>query len=57
MGFTLKEIQESLNETRYDEVCATYMLLKRDVSEVSNVQLNNATIELVRKEVRNCGGV
>ena len=35
MGFTLKEIQESLSENRYDEVCATYMLLKRDVKEVS----------------------
>ena len=34
MGFTLKEIQESLSENRYDEVCATYMLLKRDVKEV-----------------------
>ena len=34
MGFTLKEIQESLSESRYDEVCATYMLLKRDVKEV-----------------------
>lgn len=34
MGFTLKEIQESLSENRYDEVCATYMLLQRDVKEV-----------------------
>jgi hypothetical protein len=34
MGFTLKEIQESLTESRYDEVCATYMLLVRDVKEV-----------------------
>ena len=34
MGFTLKEIQESLTESRYDEVCATYMLLKRDGKEV-----------------------
>ena len=33
-GFTLKEIQESLSENRYDEVCATYMLLKRDGKEV-----------------------
>ena len=32
MGFTLKEIQESLAENRYDEVCATYMLLKRETS-------------------------
>ncbi len=30
MGFTQKEIQESLSESRYDEVCATYMLLIRD---------------------------
>ena len=36
MGFTMKEIQESLSENRYDEVCATYMLLKKDVKEVSN---------------------
>lgn len=38
MGFTLKEIQESLTESRYDEVCATYMLLVRDddVKEVSS---------------------
>ena len=35
MGFTLKEIQESLTESRYDEVCATYMLLVREVKEVS----------------------
>ena len=32
MGFTLKEIHESLTENRYDEVCATYMLLKRESS-------------------------
>ncbi len=30
MGFTQKEINESLTESRYDEVCATYMLLMRD---------------------------
>ncbi len=29
MGFSLKEIQDSLSEYRYDEVCATYMLLSR----------------------------
>ncbi len=40
MGFTLKEIQESLSENRYDEVCATYMLLKRDVNEVSREEVN-----------------
>ena len=34
MGFTLKEIQESLSENRYDEVCATYMLLAREVDKV-----------------------
>ena len=34
MGFTIKEIQESLGENRYDEVCATYMLLKRDTKDV-----------------------
>ena len=36
MGFTLKEIQESLSENRYDEVCATYMLLKREFSSSVN---------------------
>lgn len=38
MGFTLKEIQDSLSENRYDEVCATYMLLARNlhVSSVSH---------------------
>lgn len=36
MGFTSKEIRESLLENRYDEVCATYMLLKRDLGN-SNV--------------------
>ncbi len=30
MGFTQKEINESLTESKYDEVCATYMLLMRD---------------------------
>ena len=34
MGFTLKEIQESLSENRYDEVCATYMLLAREVDKI-----------------------
>ena len=29
MGFTLKEIGDSLSQRRYDEVCATFMLLKR----------------------------
>jgi MAP/microtubule affinity-regulating kinase len=33
MGFTSKEIKESLAENRYDEVCATYMLLKRDLGD------------------------
>ncbi len=32
MGFTQKEIHESLSESRYDEVCATYMLLVRDTA-------------------------
>ena len=36
MGFTSKEIKESLQENRYDEVCATYMLLQRDLGD-SNV--------------------
>ena len=31
MGFTQKEINESLSENKYDEVCATYMLLQRDM--------------------------
>lgn len=35
MGFNLKEIQESLSENRYDEVCATYYLLGREFSTVS----------------------
>jgi len=35
MGFTLKEIQESLAENRYDEVCATYMLLAREMKSAS----------------------
>ena len=34
MGFTFKEIQESLSENRYDEVCATYYLLARDTNLV-----------------------
>ena len=39
MGFTSTEIRESLSDNRYDEVCATYMLLKRDLgdSNVSNL--------------------
>ena len=45
MGFTPKEIRESLSENRYDEVCATYMLLKREpnvsrVRKLTNVYLN-----------------
>ena len=36
MGFTSKEIRESLAENRYDEVCATYMLLERELGD-SNV--------------------
>ena len=34
MGFSPKEIQESLSENRYDEVCATYYLLGREISTV-----------------------
>ena len=40
MGFTRKEIQESLSENSYDEVCATYYLLAKEVlhsREVSNL--------------------
>ncbi|CAI8017825.1 MAP/microtubule affinity-regulating kinase 3 [Geodia barretti] len=33
MGFTSKEIRESLAENRYDEVCATYMLLERELGD------------------------
>ena len=43
MGFTSKEIKESLHENRYDEVCATYMLLKRELGD-SNVRALNYTI-------------
>ena len=39
MGFTSKEIKESLADNRYDEVCATYMLLKRELGD-SNVRNN-----------------
>lgn len=42
MGFTLKEIQESLSENRYDEVCATYMLLAREVDKI--VSTNGLTM-------------
>lgn len=31
MGFTRREIQESLAENRYDDICATYLLLARDM--------------------------
>ena len=31
MGFTRREIQESLTENRYDDICATYLLLARDL--------------------------
>lgn len=40
MGFSRKEIQESLSENSYDEVCATYYLLAKEVlhsREVSNL--------------------
>ena len=43
MGFTVKEIKESLAENRYDEVCATYMLLKRDLGD-SNVRSVHLTL-------------
>ncbi|XP_064403179.1 MAP/microtubule affinity-regulating kinase 3-like isoform X2 [Halichondria panicea] len=41
MGFTQKEINESLTESRYDEVCATYMLLMRDDMIDSKNSLSN----------------
>lgn len=44
MGFTLKEIQESLTENRYDEVCATYMLLVRDVSKENGLSTGSLTV-------------
>lgn len=42
MGFTRKEIQESLSENSYDEVCATYYLLAKEVlrsREVSHLAI------------------
>ena len=41
MGFTRKEIHESLSENSYDEVCATYYLLAKEVirsREVSHLR-------------------
>lgn len=40
MGFTSKEIRESLQENRYDEVCATYMLLKREHGDSNPSSIN-----------------
>ena len=47
MGFTPKEIRESLSENRYDEVCATYMLLKRELDRSSVRKLTNVLFECV----------
>lgn len=44
MGFTMKEIKESLQDNRYDEVCATYMLLHRDLED-SNVRNSPAYLQ------------
>ncbi len=34
MGYTRKEIEESLSQNKYDEITATYLLLGRRTSEV-----------------------
>ena len=53
MGFTSKEIRESLQENRYDEVCATYMLLKRECGD-SNVRRDIAhTVQCIYMNMNN----
>ena len=39
IGFTRKEIQESLSENSYDEVCATYYLLAKEVLRSREVNI------------------
>jgi hypothetical protein len=38
MGYSRKEIEESLLKNKYDEITATYLLLGRRTSEVSQVR-------------------
>ena len=57
MGFSRKEIQESLSENSYDEVCATYYLLGKEVlhsREVSHLSTVVHSVKLLDMYVRNC---
>ena len=51
MGFTLKEIHESLTENRYDEVCATYMLLQRESSSSVMVVTHTCHISYTHEQM------
>jgi MAP/microtubule affinity-regulating kinase len=46
MGFSLKEIQESLSENKYDEVCATYYLLGKETSQSREVSTSSLSSSL-----------
>ncbi|XP_013407880.1 MAP/microtubule affinity-regulating kinase 3 isoform X2 [Lingula anatina] len=46
MGFTEKEIQESLTQNKYDDVTATYLLLGRKCSELESDSRQGSNISL-----------
>lgn len=39
MGYTRKEIEESLLQNKYDDITATYLLLGRRTSDVSTASV------------------
>jgi len=51
MGFSRKEVEESLMENKYNDVMATYLLLSRKVTEVSYQSTLLLLINISRKTV------
>ncbi|XP_061699285.1 MAP/microtubule affinity-regulating kinase 3a isoform X2 [Syngnathoides biaculeatus] len=52
MGYNLDEIQESLAKTKYDEITATYLLLGRKASEVSERSVGRGGGPLLTSDLR-----
>jgi len=40
MGYSRKDVEESLSENKYNDIMATYLLLSRKVAEVRSPKLS-----------------